>query len=35
MILRSGLLRTPAGVIYNRGILFSYLDTLFIYLCDG
>ena len=32
MILRSGLPRTPAGVIYNRGILFSYLDTLFIYL---
>lgn len=32
MILRSGLPRTPAGIIYNRGILFSYLDTLFIYL---
>ena len=32
MILRSGLPRTPAAVIYNRGILFSYLDTLFIYL---
>jgi len=32
MILRSGLPRTPAGVIYNRGTLLSYLDTLFIYL---
>ncbi len=32
MILRSGLPRTPVGIIYNRGTLLSYLDTLFICL---
>lgn len=31
-ILEHGLPWTPAGVLYLRGVLFSYLDALFIYL---
>ena len=31
-ILDYGLPWTPAGVLYLRGVLFSYLDALFIYL---
>lgn len=32
IILKHGLPLTPAGVLYLRGVLFSYLEALFIYL---